>query len=57
MTTAILADLQGPKMRVGEMENGPIELVPDGSELIITTEPVKGRAGHGEHQLRQFPRT
>jgi pyruvate kinase len=39
--TAILADLQGPKMRVGEMVDGPIEL-PDGSELIITTEPVKG---------------
>ena len=43
-TTAILADLQGPKMRVGEMENGPIELV-DGSELIITNEQIKGRKG------------
>ena len=31
-------------MRVGEMANGPIELV-DGSELVITTEPVKGRPG------------
>jgi pyruvate kinase len=34
--TAILADLQGPKLRVGEMENGAIDL-PDGSELLIIT--------------------
>ena len=32
--TAILADLQGPKMRVGEMQDGPIDLV-DGSELVM----------------------
>ena len=30
INTAILADLQGPKLRVGEMENGAID-VPDGS--------------------------
>ncbi|MBL0183588.1 MAG: pyruvate kinase [Chitinophagaceae bacterium] len=38
---AILADLQGPKLRVGELENGQIELV-DGAELIITTEKITG---------------
>ncbi|MBK9175374.1 MAG: hypothetical protein IPM46_03375 [Flavobacteriales bacterium] len=38
-TVAILADLQGPKLRVGTMENGPIELK-DGDLLTITTEPV-----------------
>lgn len=54
MSTAILADLQGPKLRVGEMENGPIDLV-DGSELVITTEPVKGRPGLVSTTYAQFP--
>jgi pyruvate kinase len=44
LNTAILADLQGPKMRVGEMADGPIQLE-EGSELVITTEPIKGRPG------------
>ena len=38
---AALLDLQGPKIRVGKMENGQIELRP-GAELIITTEQVLG---------------
>lgn len=54
INTAILADLQGPKLRVGEMENGPIDLV-DGSELVITTEPVKGRPGLVSTTYAQFP--
>jgi pyruvate kinase len=54
LNTAILADLQGPKLRVGEMENGPIDL-PDGSELVITTEPVKGRPGLVSTTYTQFP--
>ncbi len=52
--TAILADLQGPKMRVGEMQDGPIELV-EGAELIITTEPIKGRQGMVSTSYTQFP--
>ena len=54
-TTAILADLQGPKLRVGEMEDGPIELA-DGSELVITTEAVKGRPGLVSTTYKQFPK-
>ncbi|MBK9275138.1 MAG: pyruvate kinase [Flavobacteriales bacterium] len=54
LNTAILADLQGPKLRVGEMENGAIDL-PDGSELVITTEPVKGRSGLVSTTYTQFP--
>lgn len=54
LTTAMLADLQGPKMRVGEMENGPIDL-PDGSELIITNEQIKGRPGIVSTGYFQFP--
>src|SRR5436190_5305161 len=54
LSTAILADLQGPKMRVGEMANGPIDLV-EGSELVITTEPMKGRAGLVSTSYTRFP--
>ena len=38
---AILGDLQGPKLRVGEIEGGKIELVP-GNDIIFTTEKVIG---------------
>ncbi|MEO6228523.1 MAG: pyruvate kinase [Ferruginibacter sp.] len=38
---AILGDLQGPKLRVGDLENGAIELV-DGGEFIFTTERMIG---------------
>ena len=55
LNTAILADLQGPKMRVGEMANGPIDL-PDGSELIITTEAIKGKPGIVSTSYAQFPK-
>ena len=54
LTTAILADLQGPKLRVGEMDNGPIELK-EGEELVITTEPTKGVPGLVSTSYAQFP--
>ncbi len=38
---AILADLQGPKIRIGDVENNKIELV-EGNELIITTKECIG---------------
>ena len=38
---AILADLQGPKLRVGQLENGQIELK-EGADLIFTTEKIIG---------------
>ena len=38
---AILGDLQGPKLRVGELENGKIELKP-GDKFIFTTEKMVG---------------
>ena len=37
---AILQDLQGPKLRVGLMKNGGVELVA-GQELTITAKPLK----------------
>src|ERR1700752_3401197 len=38
---AILGDLQGPKLRVGEIENGSIEIVP-GDVLTFTNEKLLG---------------
>lgn len=38
---AILADLQGPKLRVGELENGEI-LFSQGDEFVFTTEKMVG---------------
>src|SRR4028118_102754 len=38
---AILADLQGPKLRVGEIEGGVIELAA-GDEFYFTNEPCVG---------------
>lgn len=43
-TVTILQDLQGPKIRVGEFENGSIELH-EGQTLTVTTEKVAGNAG------------
>ena len=54
LSTAILADLQGPKMRVGEMANGAIELV-EGDELVIETGNAKGRQGLVSTTYEQFP--
>src|SRR5688572_17193126 len=38
---AVLQDLQGPKIRVGKVAGGAIELVP-GAELVITTRDLVG---------------
>ena len=38
---AILGDLQGPKLRVGEIENGGIDIVP-GDILTFTNEKLVG---------------
>jgi pyruvate kinase len=39
---ALMADLQGPKLRVGTMVEGGVDLI-EGSEAILTTDPVVGR--------------
>jgi len=38
---AILADLQGPKLRIGEVENNAVQLV-DGEELLFVNTPCVG---------------
>lgn len=40
---AILLDLCGPKIRIGDFKNGPVELVP-GNELILTGDQCEGDA-------------
>ena len=39
----ILQDLQGPKIRVGEVENNGVEIKP-GDQITITSDPVVGTA-------------
>ncbi|MDY7042056.1 MAG: pyruvate kinase, partial [Chloroflexota bacterium] len=41
---SILADLQGPKLRVGRMENGGVPLE-TGEEVVLTTRPIVGQRG------------
>lgn len=53
--TAILADLQGPKLRIGEVENGQIDLI-QGSEVIITTEKCIGTSHRLFITYPQFPK-
>ncbi|MET0764591.1 MAG: pyruvate kinase, partial [Blastococcus sp.] len=40
---AVLADLQGPKIRLGTFADGPVEW-PTGSQVCITTEDIQGTA-------------
>ncbi len=53
--TAILADLQGPKLRIGVVENNGVELV-DGKEVIITTVECIGTAERLYITYPQFPK-
>lgn len=53
--TALLADLQGPKLRIGELEGGQIELV-QGEELVIRTGKEMGTAGIVYTNYMQFAR-
>src|SRR5690606_3950740 len=43
LNIGILQDLQGPKIRVGEMENGGV-LIKAGDKITITNDPVVGSA-------------
>ena len=52
--TALLADLQGPKLRVGEMENNGVELV-KGQSITITTEKQIGTNTIIHTNYKEFP--
>lgn len=53
--TAILADLQGPKLRIGVVKNNGVELVA-GKEIIITTNECEGTAERVYITYPQFPK-
>jgi pyruvate kinase len=52
---AIMADLPGPKMRIGEIPQGPVELH-TGDRLVLTTEEVPGDARRVSVSLKQLPK-
>jgi pyruvate kinase len=51
---AILMDLQGPKLRVGEMQGEGVVLR-EGEEVILTTQPVVGHAAEIPVQFPSLP--
>jgi len=55
VNVAILADLQGPKIRVGEIENNGVELV-EGADLIITTNECIGTKEKVYLTYQNFPK-
>ena len=54
MHTAILADLQGPKLRVGEVE--PDQILVEGNEIIFTTNECIGTADKVFMTYQEFPK-
>ena len=53
--TSILQDLQGPKIRVGQVENGEVFIQP-GQELIITNEEMVGTAEKVSTVYKNLPK-
>ncbi len=51
---AIMADLPGPKMRIGEMEEEPIELS-EGDKLTLTTRDIIGNRDCVSVTLKELP--
>lgn len=54
MRVAIMADLPGPKMRIGELAEEPIELKP-GDPFTLTTEDVVGDAARVSVSFSRLP--
>ena len=52
---AILADLPGPKMRLGKIDPEPIQLVPD-AHFTLTSEDIIGDAQRASTSFEQLPR-
>ena len=54
LNVAILADLQGPKIRTNEMEDNGVELI-TGSKVIIVTDKIVGNANRFSINYKQLP--
>ncbi len=52
---AILADLQGPKLRTGKMQEGGVPLEKD-TQLILTTDDIIGAPGRVPIQYKDLPK-
>jgi pyruvate kinase len=52
---AILADLQGPKLRVGKMQEGGVPLK-KGERLVLTSDEITGESGRIPIQYKELPR-
>src|SRR4030095_10517435 len=52
---AIMADLPGPKMRLGKIDPEPIQLVP-GAHFVLTNDDVVGNAQRVSTSFEQLPR-
>lgn len=55
MNTAILADLQGPKIRTGVMNDNGVELI-NGSTVTIVTDEIEGTADKFSINYKQLPK-
>jgi pyruvate kinase len=53
---AIMADLSGPKMRIGELKEEPLELKP-GDSFILTTEEILGDARRASVSFSRLAKT
>ncbi len=52
----IMADLPGPKMRIGQLDKEPIELEP-GDSFILTTEDILGNSGRVSVTFDRLPQS
>ena len=51
---AIMADLSGPKMRIGKLAQEPVELKP-GDPFVLTTDDIVGDAGRASVTFQRLP--
>jgi pyruvate kinase len=52
---SIMADLPGPKMRLGQLASDPIQLVP-GEKFILTTDPIVGNQQRASMSFELLPK-
>jgi pyruvate kinase len=51
---AIMADLSGPKMRIGKLAQEPVELKP-GDTFVLTTDDIVGDSGRASVTFKRLP--
>src|SRR5262245_16621448 len=53
-TVAIFGDLPGPKMRIGEIKDGPVELR-RGQTFVLHSDPIVGDSARASHSFPRLP--